>query len=70
MLLQRTSHNAGAAGHVVTGMTLSPTHRRRLTAAAFALLTATLVPGLTQLPAVAGSAAAPSAAELPVPPTR
>jgi hypothetical protein len=36
-------------------MTSLPT-RRRLTAAAFALMTATLVPGLTQLPAVAGSA--------------
>ncbi len=46
-------------------MTLSPTHRRRLTAAAFALLTATLVPGLTQLPAVAGSAASPSATTSP-----
>ncbi len=47
-------------------MTFSPTHRRRLTAAAFALLTATLVPGLAQLPAVAG---APSSASAPTAPS-
>lgn len=46
-------------------MTLPRTHRRRLTAAAFALLTATLVPGLTQLPAVAGSGSVPGVANTP-----
>ena len=43
-------------------MTPTPLRRGRLTAAAFALLTATLVPGLAQLPALASSPT-PAAAE-------